>query len=107
MLPDDEVLKLVWKGVLVRVVDDWFLSVNDAENGTMLGTYGLSMIGFRRSMDACSLVATLFEGQWSVPTGAHSRGDGSLTGQGLDSVFAESREQVFGVARANTTLVRL
>ena len=37
----------------------------------------------------------LFEGQWSaLPTSAHSRGDGSLTGQGSDSVVAESREQV-------------
>ena len=44
-------------------------------------------MGLRRE---CSLVATSFEGQWSaLPTSAHSRGDGSLTGQGLDSVVAE------------------
>ena len=44
-------------------------------------------VGLRRE---CSLVATLFEGQWSaLPSSAHSRGDGSLTGQGSDSVVAE------------------
>ena len=57
------------------------------------------------------LVATLFEGQWSaLPTSAHSRGDGSLTGQGTDSVVVESREQVvscWDVARANSTPVQL
>ena len=48
-------------------------------------------MGLRRE---CSLVATSFEGQWSaLPTSAHSRGGGSLTGQGSDSVVAESREQ--------------
>ena len=51
----------------------------------------------------CSLVATLFEGQWSaLPTNAHSRGDGSLTGQGTDSVVAESREQSVWWCRACT-----
>ena len=47
------------------------------------------------SIDACSLVATLFEGQCSaLPTSAHSRKDDSLTGQGTDSVVAVSREHV-------------
>ena len=60
----------------------------------------LCQVGLRRE---CSLVATLFEGQWSaLPTSAHSRGDGSLTGQGTDSVVAESRE-VFVVSRVHTT----
>ena len=47
----------------------------------------LCQVGLRRE---CSLVATAFEGQWSaLPTSAHSRGHGSLTGQGSDSVVAE------------------
>ena len=51
-----------------------------------------------------SLLAALFEGQWSaLPTSAHSRGDGSLTGQGLDFVCGVSRTSVVGGTRANTT----
>ena len=54
--------------------------------------------GLRR---ACSLVATLFEGQWTaLPTSAHSRGDGSLTGEATDSCCGVSRTscRVCGVA---------
>ena len=47
----------------------------------------LCQVGLRRE---CSLVATSFEGQWSaLPTSAHRRGHGSLTGQCSDSVVAE------------------
>ena len=57
-----------------------------------------------------SLVAALFEGQWSaLPTSAHSRGDGSLSGQGFGQCCVRSLENKLsccGVARANTTPVQ-
>ena len=60
--------------------------------------------GFFSRLFVSSLLAALFEGQWSaLPTSAHSRRDGSLTGQGLDTVCGVSRTSVGGGTRANTT----
>ena len=65
----------------------------------------MCLFGLRR---ACSLVATLFEGQWSaLPTSAHSRRDGSLTGRGTDSVCCGVSRTSVVVSRANTTPVQL
>ena len=65
----------------------------------------LCSLGLRCMLTRSRIVS---KSQWSaLPTSAHSRGDGSLTGQGSDFVCAESREQVLLVRVRTLHLAQL